>query len=237
VQRSLQQQVEAEQAALAKKAALEAELETRRAAYFMRRARRDRKAVLWDEMAPSCRAAASEFGFFMRGMWDQRDSERGYDLVQPLVREEWLWPWNELPKPLKLAARQLGYDRWTWQNEEFQHSGQRFLDWEEVEIHRPSSTRRKIVEAGSVCSDSELISGHDELNGVQPVDEIGVPLGTSMDTMDLMLEPSRRSYCQGKFAAYRPRGGDNIVYPPGMYYRRTDYMYCRPDLSYVLRAL
>ena len=70
---------------------------------FLRLARRDGKALLWDDLAPSCRAAASEFGF-MRGMWDQRDSDRGYDLVQPLLWEEWWWPWGELPLPLKLAA-------------------------------------------------------------------------------------------------------------------------------------
>ena len=28
-----------------------------------------------------------------------------------------------------------------------------------------------------------------------------------MDTMDLLPQPSRRSYCHGAFAAYRPRGG------------------------------
>ena len=56
VQHSLDEQVEAEAAALAESAALEAKLEARRAAYFMRRARRDGKRVLWEEMPPSCRA-------------------------------------------------------------------------------------------------------------------------------------------------------------------------------------
>ena len=230
VQRSLEQQVEAEQAALAEKAALEAKLEARKAAYFMRRARRDRKAVLWGEMAPSCLAAASEFGF-MRGMWDMRDSERGYALVQPLVREEWWWPWDELPRPLKLAAVDLGYDRLAWQTETFEHSGQRFLDWEEVEIDR-----MVVEEAGSVCSDSELIHGHDEANGIR--------MSGCMDTMDLLDQPSRRSYCQGAFAAYRPRGGYYAggVYRWGYISRHrymppTDDMYCRPDWSSGLRAL
>ena len=88
------------------------------------------------------------------------------DLVHSLVREEWWWPWGELPRSLKLAAANLGYDQYGWQTEEFKHSGQRFYDWEEVEIEREVEIARGggvVVEdgAGSACSDSELISGHD----------------------------------------------------------------------------
>ena len=123
VQSSLDEQVEAEQAALAEKAALEAKLEARRAAYFMRCKRRDGKGVVWDEMPSTCRAAATEFGF-MRGMWDQFDSkhEHIFHLVQPLVREEWWWPWDELPRTLKLAAVDLGYDRHAWPNRDISNT-------------------------------------------------------------------------------------------------------------------
>ena len=81
------------------------------------------------------------------------------------MREEWWWPWGELPRSLKLAAVNLGYDQYGWQTEEFKHSGQRFYDWEEVEIEREVEIARGggvVVEdgAGSACSDSELISGH-----------------------------------------------------------------------------
>ena len=157
-----------------------------------------------------------------RGMWNQWDSKRGFDLVQPMVREEWWWPWEELPRPLKLAAGQLGYDgRHAWRTEEFKHSGQRFLDWEEVEMDKEG---RASDGAGSVSSDSELMAGHDEANGIGRCG--------CMDTMDLLAEPSRRSYCQGPFATYRPRGGYLVGSPDpdtGMYPRPTDYMYCRPD--------
>ena len=79
--------------------------------------------------------------------------------------EEWWWTWGELPRSLKLAAGDLGYDRYGWQAEEFKHSRQRFRDWEEVEIEREVEIVRggMVVDddAGSACSDSELISGHD----------------------------------------------------------------------------
>ena len=71
--KSLEQQLEAEKAALAKKAAREEALEARRAAYAMKLARRAGNSISWQEMAPSCRAAASAFGF-MCGMWDQCDT-------------------------------------------------------------------------------------------------------------------------------------------------------------------
>ena len=89
------------------------------------------------------------------------------------MREEWWWPWGELPRSLKLAAVNLGYDEYSWQAEEFKHSGQRFVDWEEVEIdiERGVEIGREGIglwvwrvvddDAGSACSDSELISGHD----------------------------------------------------------------------------
>ena len=224
VKSSLEQQLEAERATLAEKAAQEKAVQARRAAYAMKLARRAGKEILWDDMAPSCCDAASEFGF-MRGMWNQRDSGRGYDLVQPLVREEWWWPWDELPRTLKLAAVDLGYDRLAWQTETFEHSGQRFLDWEEVELYRDT-------DAGSVCSDSELISGHDEINGKFPN-----TFHMTMDTMDLLAQPSRRSYCQGAYAAYRPRcvhfarlavrhWPSRYQIPPGMYCRH-DWSFCR----------
>ena len=73
VKSSLRQQVEAERAALAAKAAREEAQQVRRAAYFMKLARRDGRRLLWGDMAPSCRAAASNFGF-TRGMWNQWDS-------------------------------------------------------------------------------------------------------------------------------------------------------------------
>ena len=49
----------------------------------------------------------------------------------------------------------------------------------------------------SVCSGSDLIPGHDAG---------GCDSGL-VDTMDLLPQPSRRSYCQGAFAAYQPRLG------------------------------
>ena len=208
----------------------------------MQRKRRNGKRVLWDEMPPRCRAAATEFGF-LRGMWDQWDSKRGWMLVQDLVREEWWWPWDELPQTLFLAAVDLGYDRHTWQNEEFERAGQRFLDWEEVEINRDRSGRRN-----SVLSDSELIFGHDVLNGCWP----HANRHWCKDTMDLLAEPGRRSYCQGAFApAYRPKGGFvgslhtanfmlsgvNVAGVGIMHPCPTADMYCRPDWSYRLRAV
>ena len=76
----------------------------------MKLMRQHGRAILWGEMAPLCRAAASAFGF-MRGMWDQCDSGISASLVQPLVREEWWGAWDELPHSLRLAAVNLGYDR------------------------------------------------------------------------------------------------------------------------------
>ena len=236
VKSSLEQQLEAERAALAEKAAQEKAVQARRAAYAMKLARRAGKEILWDDMAPSCCDAASEFGF-MRGMWNQRGSGRGYNLVQPLVREEWWWPWNDLPRPLRRAAASLGYDQLAWQTEEFKHSGQRFLDWEEVEMYRET-------DACSVCSDSEFISGHDEFNGLGPHSHT---YHITMDTMSRFActQPSRRSYCQGPFAAYRPRRGNyrinyghvgGIPYWPWRYQTRPD-MYHRDDWSFCIRAL
>ena len=109
VQKKMAKQVAAEDEVLARRAAIEAAKEAGRAAFNMRLARRQDKRTLWAQMAPSCREAAGRFGF-MPGMWDHLDTVRGTDLAGPLVRQ-WWWPWNELPKPLKLAARQLGYDR------------------------------------------------------------------------------------------------------------------------------
>ena len=223
VQRSLDQQVEAEQAVLAEKAAREARLEASRAASFMRWKRHDGKSVLWDEMGASCRAAASQFGF-MRGLWNMRDSREFY-LVDPLIRQEWWWPWTELPRSFKIAAVNLGYDRLAWQIEQlgFPSSGygctQRYRDMEECEMYEAAEN-----DLDDACSDGELISGHDwyarecEMNASE---------GT-MDTMDLLAQPSRRSYCQGAFAAYRPKGG--------CYVGQMDD-YCRDDWSYQVRAL
>ena len=113
-----------------------------------------------------------------------------------------------------------GYDRLAWQLEEFEHSGQRFLDWEEVEMSQEQL--RSELESTRGGSDSELIGGHDEANGIS--------MSGCMDTMDLLDQPSCRSYCQGMgaFAAYRPRGG---------FYVGAMYMYCRPDWLYVLKGL
>ena len=142
------------------------------------------------------------------------------DLVHSLVREEWWWPWGELPRSLKLAAGDLGYDRYGWQTEEFKHSGQRFRDWEEVEIEREGEIARggMVVDddAGSACSDSELISGHDAYGPswcCSRHDEQSRLGGCNVcgckDTMDLLAEPGhhRSCRCQGAYAAYRPRGG------------------------------
>ena len=233
VKSSLEQQLEEERAALAAKAAREEALRARRAAYAMKLARRSGKDPSWEEMAPSCRAAASAFGF-MRGMWEQRDNDRNNipgdstigALACSLVRKEWWWPWDELPRPLRLAANDLGYDRLAWQTEEFKTSGQRFLDWEEVEEDRMYVDR---TYACSVSSDSELISGHDEGNGSGPYG----PHGT-MDSMDLLAQPSRRSYCHGVYAAYRPCGGNWIQ--PDVYSDPTD-VYYRDEWSFCIRAL
>ena len=156
--KSLEQQLEAERAALAKKAAQEEALEARRAAYAMKLARRAGNSISWEEMAPSSRAAASAFGF-MRGMWDQRDSGISASLIQPLLREEWWWPWDELPRSLRLAAVNLGYDRMSWQTEEFEQCGQRFLDMEELmfEMENPGGAMWR-DDVHGVQSDSELIS-------------------------------------------------------------------------------
>ena len=161
------------------------------------------------------------------------------DLVHSLVRDEWWWPWGELPRSLKLAALDLGYDRYRWQAEVFKHSGQRFLDWEEVEIERGGIVVDD--DAGSACSDSELTSGH---NGGSDKDKDLTPdareqwrLGGCKDTMDLLAEPGRRSSCQGAYAAYRPRGGYSFeMYGiPGW---SCDWSCTlRPDWSYSLRAL
>ena len=58
------------------------------------------------------------------------------------MREEWWWPWDELPRSLRLEAVNLGYDRMSWQTEEFEHCGQRFLDMEELmfEMENPCGT-------------------------------------------------------------------------------------------------
>ena len=149
------------------------------------------------------------------------------DLVHSLVRDEWWWPWGELPRSLKLAALDLGYDRYRWQAEEFKHSGQRFLDWEEVEIERGGMVVDD--DAGSACSDSELISGHDQYGDDYDAKIPQWRLGGCKDTMDLLAEPGRRSSCQGAYAAYRPRGG--------YYGSRMLEDWCRPDWSYGLRAL
>ena len=167
-------------------------------------------------------------------------------IAQELVREEWWWPWDELPQTLYLAAVDLGYDRHTWQNEEFATAGQRFLDWEEVEIYRDPYGRRN-----SVLSDSELIFGHDVLSGCWPAMPLHARHAPSKDTMDLLAEPGRRSYCQGAYAAYRPKGGFvgslhtanfmlsgvNVAGVGIMHPCPTADMYCRPDWSYRLRAL
>lgn len=155
------------------------------------------------------------------------------------MREEWWWPWDDLPRPLRQAATDLGYDRRAWQTEEFSHSGQRFLDKEELELEKANryGTMSMWRDDVSLCSDSDLIPGHgacDRLDGL-------------VDTMDLLPQPSRRSYCQGAFAAYRPRLGYSErnqgvddqdagwVYPdeePDQYYR-----YPRTEWSDSLRAL
>ena len=150
-----------------------------------------------------------------------------------------------------LAALDLGYDRYLWQAEEFKHSGQRFLDWEEVEIERGGV----VVDdnAGSACSDSALILGHDKY-GNKDAKTTQWRLGGCKDTMDLLAEPGRRSSCQGAYAAYRPRGGYSFEMwgIPGWscIHRTIDdhgIIVCtvrpdwsctlRPDWSYSLRAL
>ena len=190
VQKDLDKQVAAEKAALVAEAAA-----------AMKQARRRRKPIMWEDMAPSCRAAATQFGF-MRGMWNRRDSE--WELIGPLIREEWFWPWKELPHDLKLAADRLGYAEQSWQTEQFGGPGdmatERCEDMEEVEMYLHTYA----VEVEIVCSDSELIPGHDTANGS------GENRFMHMDTMDLLPQPSRRSYCQGPFAAYRPRGWKDI---------------------------
>ena len=132
----------------------------------------------------------------MRGMWNHFDSQRGV-LAHFLIRREWWFPWENLPGPLRAAAVDLGYNRSSWQSEDFATCGQRCLDMEEVEM-MPED------DAVCVCSDSELIEGHDADNGAREL------RFEHMDTMDLLPQPSRRSYCQGPCAAYRPRGW-NVV--------------------------
>ena len=158
-------------------------------------------------------------------------------------------PWQ------KLAAVYLGYDRHGWQAEEFKHSGQRFVDWEEVarnryergvEIGREGIGLWRVVDddAGSACSDSELILGHDAEHdlgigwcyaayhhvGHDGQSRLGrCNVCGCKDTLDLLAEPGRRSSCQGAYAAYRPRGG--------YYGSRMLEDWCRPDWSYGLRAL
>ena len=75
------------------------------------------------------------------------------------VREEWWWPWDELPRSLRLAAVNLGYDRMSWQTEEFAQCGQRFLDMEELmfEMENPGGSMWR-DDVDGVQSDSELIS-------------------------------------------------------------------------------
>ena len=82
VQGSIESQVEAERAALAEKVEREAQLQAMRARHHMRWARREGRVIPWEDLAPSCRAAASKFGF-MRGMWTHNhcDSVRGQDLA------------------------------------------------------------------------------------------------------------------------------------------------------------
>ena len=133
------------------------------------------------------------------------------------MREEWWWPWGELPRSLKLAAVNLGYYEYSWQAEEFKHSGQRFRDWEELEEAREVERARVVDDdAGSACSDSELISGHDAehdlgigwCSGHDGQSRLGrCNVCGCKDTLDLLAEPGRRSSCQGAYAAYRPRGG------------------------------
>ena len=156
VERGLDEQVEAERAALAEKAALAAKQEVRRAAFFMRQARRGGKRLLWDEMGPSCRKAAREFGFIRRA-WD-RWTWKGVCLDGlGIPKDEWYWPWDGLPPPLKRAAVDLGYDSHTWKAEHFggeKHDdgfGSRFLDMEDALLEQER-------EESDVCSDSELIS-------------------------------------------------------------------------------
>ena len=161
------------------------------------------------------------------------------------MREEWWWPWGELPRSLKLAAVNLGYDQYSWQAEEFKHSGQRFRDREEVEIERRPQRevemargRGVVVEdgAGSACSDSELISGHDAygLGGCCSGHDGQSRLGGCnfcgcKDTLVLLAEPGRRSSCQGPYAAYCPRGAYHVNH------MLEDW--CTPDRSYSLRAM
>ena len=151
--------------------------------------------------------------------------------------QEWWWPWDDLPRPLRQAATDLGYDRRAWQIEEFSHSGQRFLDMEELEFEKADRYGTMWRDDVSVCSDSDLIPGHDAW-----------PWGCDsglVDTMDLLPQPSRRSYCQGTFAAYWPRLGysernqgveldpdEELDEEPDQYYR-----YPRTEWSDSLRAL
>jgi hypothetical protein len=161
------------------------------------------------------------------------------------VREEWWWPWGELPRSLKLAAVNLGYYEYSWQAEEFKHSGQRFRDWEELEEAREVERARVVDDdAGSACSDSELILGHDAEHdlgigwcyaayhhvGHDGQSRLGrCNVCGCKDTLDLLAEPGRRSSCQGAYAAYCPRGGYHVNH------MLEDW--CTPDRSYSLRAM
>ena len=165
VSKSLEQQLEAERMALAKEAVQQEAMQAQRGAKAMKLARCAGKNIVWDEMAPSCRAAASVFGF-MRGMWDKRQSKRCHTLIDTLIRREWFWPWNELLRSFKRAVLDLRYDQLTWQTETlgcppfaslgFGNTSERYLDMEECRMYKPFSMPD--VDHLSVCSDSEFVS-------------------------------------------------------------------------------
>ena len=213
------------EAAAAQQATAAAYKEARRAAWAMKKARQEQRAMLWDDLHPSCRAAASKFGF-MRGIWNHRNSQHGSALgVSSLIRHEWWHPWNELPKYFKQAAIDLGYDRVEWQTEELgcPSSGygctQRFQPGEtesDFEVNDDGE--------GSVCSDSCLF----ELSPRSCFTTV------TMDTMDLLAE-SCRSYCDGPSASYRPSGGCYVGGRVGDIHDGAEYT--REEWSQMLRGL
>ena len=172
--------------------------------YFMNSRRFNNKEVAWEEMPESCRVAARRFGF-ERGCWNKLGSEP--DLVCPLIRREYFEAFEELPASLRPAAYALGYrSSVEWNLEEFGTGAKRCCwRWEvgdrdpDRDVYRGVAERPWQREYGS---DSELVPGHDAINGVD-----GMVISRAYDTMDLLAEPGRRSFCQGQYAAYRPQGG------------------------------
>ena len=118
----------------------------------------------------------------------------------------------------------LGYDQYSWQTEEFKHSGQRFVNWEVVEEAREVEIAPD--GAGSTCSDSELISGHDAYgrggccSGHVGQSRLGgCNVCGCKATLVLLADLCRRILRQGPYAAYRPRDGyrgDDMCWKTGV---------------------